>query len=937
MSVRCFRPTRINPLNPFVLLPPTTKPQTRRREAELQFQKDQELDPEKLEAYLKEKFGGRRAAAYASGVEEVRAGAVSQQALMPTARDPKLWAVNCVEGREADVVCRVLQKCYDYRDRAQPLLVKAVFAKTGLKGYIYVEAHKETHVREALKGLHSVLHSKPPKLVPLSEMVDAITAVKAASKAVQPGAWVRFRGGIYKGDLARVVDVDLDGGRVTVRVVPRLDYAAIAARRAESARGNGPVGFPKQPKVLPPPRAFNPDEARSFRLDVDQVRNRETGAVEYVLGGSQRFQDGYLVKKLSLKSLAPEDGVPPLNELQRFNGASQGANAGANGDLAGLVDSLQADGDIAALDAAAQASFEKGDRIVIVEGDLKDVRGVVEHVADDGAVVVRPTDEKLAGFDDAISFRPRELAKRFDSGDHVRVVSGQHVGQTGMVVSVEGPICHVFTDATRQEVKIFARDLKEAVEVASSLDTIGGYDLFDLVVLDPQTVGVIVGVEQDSCSVLTNQGRPEKPDVRVCRLHDLKRKADTRRNVAQDGSRNEVGAGDIVEVADGPLRGRSGTVKYIMRGFLFIKSTETTENGGFSVVQPRHCRVRGGARLMAGGGLGVHATPARTPAYGGALASPFPYGAGPGVLASPARGNGTVGPSGRAGQFTGRVSTSQDRLLEGRTVTVKKGPYMGLKGRVLSATATHCRVELDAQMKTVTVDRTHLSEQDGGVAMVAAPRAPMMTWGSGVGATPAHPGGRTPAHPGFAGPTPAHWSSGTATPAHAGFAGPTPAYDPAWAATPAHPGFDGGSTASVGGSGLGGGYKPPMTAPYAIPGFAAPLPPSAAPLPELPGPSRAHWVGVEVTVPGGAGIAVVQSVSGGTATITIGGATQTVLAADLRPVPPTGGGEIVRVLAGDLAGLEGSVISLDGGDVILTVKSEIKVMPVGDVGRVGSG
>jgi len=34
---------------------------------------------------------------------------------------------------------------------------------------------------------------------------------------------------------------------------------------------------------------------------------------------------------------------------------------------------------------------------------------------------------------------------------------------------------------------------------------------------------------------------------------------------------NDVNVGDAVDVVDGPLKGRSGTVKYIMRGFLFIQ------------------------------------------------------------------------------------------------------------------------------------------------------------------------------------------------------------------------------------------------------------------------------------------------------------------------------------------------------------------------------
>ena len=47
-------------------------------------------------------------------------------------------------------------------------------------------------------------------------------------------------------------------------------------------------------------------------------------------------------------------------------------------------------------------------------------------------------------------------------------------------------------------------------------------------------MGVIVGVEADSCRVLTNAGDPSNPDIRVCRLPDLKRKINNRRTTAQD-------------------------------------------------------------------------------------------------------------------------------------------------------------------------------------------------------------------------------------------------------------------------------------------------------------------------------------------------------------------------------------------------------------------
>jgi transcription elongation factor SPT5 len=47
----------------------------------------------------------------------------------------------------------------------------------------------------------------------------------------------------------------------------------------------------------------------------------------------------------------------------------------------------------------------------------------------------------------------------------------------------------------------------------------------------------------------------------------------------------------MADVVDGPLKGRSGTVKHIMRGFLFIQTREVAENAGFICLQARHTKV----------------------------------------------------------------------------------------------------------------------------------------------------------------------------------------------------------------------------------------------------------------------------------------------------------------------------------------------------------
>ncbi len=958
------------------------------REAEIQAQKDEEINPEELQKYLQERFGRDRMAAYhASEQGEQAGGAVSQQALMPTSSDPKLWVIRCAEGAEREVVICLLQKCYDYATRGQPLMIKSVFCRDQLKGYLYVEAFKEAHVKEALKGLRSVFNSRPPKLVPLLEMVGAITVPRAATRTAQPGSWVRPKTGVYKGDLAKVLSVDVNAGRATIRLVPRLDFANMAARRAEGRRG-----FDKAAKVRPAARAFNPEEARSFQLDVMQSRDRETGEMMQILNNSQRFSKGYLVKAVAMKGLTLEDGLPPLDELQRFNaaqndgddGASGSGAGGATADLTRLVQDLGVDA-AAALADAANAKFIKGDRVMVREGDLKGILGRVELVTEDGQVMVRPIDDSLGDFKEAIGFAARELYKWFDSGDHVKVLNGSRSGETGMVVNVEEGVCYVLTDQTKEEIKVFTRDLVQAVAAPTTADKIGDYDLFDLVVLDSQTVGVIVGVEKDTCRVLTNAGDPGKPDVRVCRLPDVKRKITNRRASAQDKARNEININDIVQVVEGPMNGRAGTVKHIMRGFIFIQSRELPEFSGYACVLARSCMVRGGTnRLQDTTGSGVLATPHNsrilaTPGFGG------------GVTASPAhhsqRGGG--GPGG-AGGYAGRLSTQQDRQLEGQKVTIKSGAYRGMKGTVKSATATHLRVELEAQMRQVTVDRAHLTLQGQSVA----PRAPMGMGmgvgmgGGGYGMAMAAPGGRTPAHwssggggmgggGGYGGgvtATPAHYSNmPTATPMHPGMTPgrdsvtKTPAYDPAWAATPAHPGFGGDD------------YGAPQTA-YTIPGYGSQAVPPSSGFPTLPGygtpyeetpggsgtvtPSGAaaaaaavpaaaagdgrgpiagtyaqDWVGLEVKLPSGQHAAVRSVGADGIASVQLGrstpdgsmvfsdGSMQSAPVADLKMINATKG-DRTRVLMGEFRGSESVIDVIDEADAFLNIKDVgVRVVP----------
>lgn len=60
-------------------------------------------------------------------------------------------------------------------------------------------------------------------------------------------SWARVKTGMYKDDLARVIDVDYSTGRATIEVVPRIDYTALGSKEKQ-------LPFGRTPTVRPAPR-----------------------------------------------------------------------------------------------------------------------------------------------------------------------------------------------------------------------------------------------------------------------------------------------------------------------------------------------------------------------------------------------------------------------------------------------------------------------------------------------------------------------------------------------------------------------------------------------------------------------------------------------------------------------------------------------------------
>jgi transcription elongation factor SPT5 len=79
-----------------------------------------------------------------------------------------------------------------------------VVAVEGLKGYIYIEAFKQQHVKQAIEDIGNLrLGRWQQQMVPIREMTDVMRVVKDTS-GVKRGSWVRIKRGIFKDDVAQV-------------------------------------------------------------------------------------------------------------------------------------------------------------------------------------------------------------------------------------------------------------------------------------------------------------------------------------------------------------------------------------------------------------------------------------------------------------------------------------------------------------------------------------------------------------------------------------------------------------------------------------------------------------------------------------------------------------------------------------------------------------
>lgn len=736
-----------------------------RRHRELDRRREMEagLDAEKLAQRFKDNYGKKR---YSRTVGD--SSVVPQRLLLPSVDDPSIWGVRCKEGKEREVVYSILKRIEERRGTKDELSITAAFERGGpnsvMKGLIYIEARRQTDILQALDNMLNVYPRTKMLLVDIKEMPDLLRVQKTPK--LEPGTWVRLRRPPkHAGDLAQVIDITENGLEARVRYIPRLDYGV----RDESLTTVSADGKRKRPVAgpRPPQKLFSEVEARK-RHPRYITGNPQTNS--WVYNGDE-FENGFQVKDIKIQLLQVADVNPTLEEVTRF--ASGGEDGVENIDLKSLADSLKGSG--------ANVTYLPGDVVEVYEGEQKGMVGKATNVQGD-IVTMDVTEGDLVG--QTIEVPTKGLRKRFRTGDHVRVMGGRYRDEVGMVIKISEDRVTLLTDQTTTEITVFSKDLREASDIGGQ-GSLGQYEMLDLVQLDPVTVGCIVKIDRESMVVLDMNG-----DTRQVMPSQIANKLPKRKlAVAADRNGAEIRLDDVVKEYGG--LGRQGKIIHIHRTYVFCHTNATNETAGIFV-----SKVSNVSTISAKGGR-INAA-----AAGPDLNSMNPL--------KKLNANGDRNSMPPPKQMFGR-----DKLV-GQTVTIRKGGWKGLLGRVKETTDSHARVELHTKSKIINVPKDHLLVRDSmtgqtiknldsrrpggfGGGRPGGDRPGVPDWNGGSRTPIANSSSRTPAWK-----TPSGVPSGGRTPAwnRSGDGGRTPAWAGADGSRTVNP-YDGNRTA-YGGLGSGG-------------------------------------------------------------------------------------------------------------------------------------
>lgn len=693
--------------------------------------------------------------------DEDGANVRSRGAVLPSVQDPSLFQIKLQKGARQEEAVQKLMFQYYLREQgsneARKLQILSCFCTPAARDSIYVEAWRETHVEMALqsvpsyRAIYRYYRSSTSNIkVPIQEMV-ATLKFNSEEKLVAPRQWVRMKRGPYKDDLAQVVRLQDQGALITIKLIPRIDYAFLEAKRDNEKLSRAEFARTRPDAARrPPQKLFDPTEVRGLgQLERKRGLGGDKDVTFHTFNGA-RYKNGFTFKEVKIDALELDSVLPTADELDKF--ASKTTTSDDDED--DEEEEKQHEDSVAAAHAAAMAGprraavYSLNDRVIITAGGMVNVTGRVRRIDKDRLHI--QADDPLIRHEIQEVFS--HVRKYFTVSAHVKVVAGVYKDESGMITHVfplegDDQQLAIHTDISVRDIIVSSTDVIESSEISTGRDSFGSYELGDLVQLTGDMVAMIIKINMASFSVLTSGGI-----VQQLRLQEIRFKRSDRFAKTNDKFAHTVELGDVVHVLSGPQRGRQATVKHIFKKTLFLHNRELMDNGGVFTIRGDQVALVG--QTPAAGARASQAP--KSPSWGSRSPGPAPRSPGPA---------GGVGYGGAAGGAPIAARPGDRRMrdpLIGRDVKITGGQYKGYAGVCIDVTDNQARVEIRAVFRKVQVARNQLTVIENIAARAAS--GPGAMYG---GATPLV-GGATPAHTGYGSATPGFEMGGSMTPYGAG-------------------------------------------------------------------------------------------------------------------------------------------------------------------------
>jgi transcription elongation factor SPT5 len=346
-----------------------------------------------------------------------------------------------------------------------------------LKGYIYIEAFKEANVREAIQGI-SALYENSIKIVPLAEMIAVFNFDKIEKIDLKAKQWVRIKTGEYQGDLAQVMLVEDQMNKIYVRLIPRLSDTPVDKKDKKA----------KLLKDKPRKKLFNP--TYYDQSEIKQVSHPASVETVYNYNKMYFTLDGFLIKAVKAKSLDTEGDAPTIEELKIFDFSKYKQE---DSNIESLISTMEQ------ADITQRKHFMKDDKVKIVKGNLINITGKV--ISHNNNIVSMVLD--VEGLDDIYEIPEAYVVKLFLPGDLVKIIRGNNIGKSGLIVRIEDDIAVIYSESTDSELRVSLHDIIKSSQSSGEVEQNTYFNLGDLVKINgTNNICYVLDVQKHSLKLL---------------------------------------------------------------------------------------------------------------------------------------------------------------------------------------------------------------------------------------------------------------------------------------------------------------------------------------------------------------------------------------------------------------------------------------------------